>query len=1334
MWRAFAGVGLLLGWVWTVEPAVAQPAMFPFNLDWEGPQGGITDLSILNEKPAGAKGFVSVGPDGHLYAGGRRIRFFGVNFTWQACTPEKEDAEKIARRLAAFGINAVRFHMLDADWGTKLIFDPAKPGTRSLNPAALDRLDYFVAQLIQQGIYINFNLLTARRFSAADGVDPAIDTIDWKRRQTPALFDPVMIELQKEYATQLLTHVNPYTGRSYLEEPAVAFVEILNEHGLIQAWHDHWLDDLPNVFSEELRVRWNDFLAARYASHEALEEVWTVSTPIGEQLLRNGDFSKGLANWNLEQHQGAAGILQVVGGGPAGKPAVRLQATALGKEIWHLQFNQNQLHISTGLVYTLRFWARADRPTEVNVVIEQAHEPWKNLGFDRPLELTPEWRRFEFAFMPAEGDDNARLNIRGLGDELATYWFADFSLQEGGRMGLLAGEDLGRRTIQLVKRDSVDLRTSRALRDWIDFLWETERSYWLTMRAHLKETLGSRALIVGTVVGTSTPHLMALFDVVDSHAYWQHPSFEKAWDFSSGWWIRNSSMVGDTGGGTVTGLAMKRVYGKPFMVSEYNHPFPNTFAAEGFPMLALFGALQDWDAVFAYTYSDGKLSWSLDRQEGFFDLHRDPVKMISLWHAALLFRRGEFEPWPEWVLASLPEETEKELLVNAPPWRLVDAQDAGMPPPAAMLYRTGLWTGPGAPPQGTLQPSDAQLPGDGRYVGENGSLLWDTRRRILQADSPNAKLLVGYVVGRSFELGEFVVRPVNSLQGWAAFYLIRPPSGEVGVRRYLLSALGLSRNHDQQWLFYPSKAPAGFPPPADVNLTLGSWGVAPVEIEGVSAEIELPWPPGKVRVWALGPRGERVRELEVAGRSGGSLLRISAELRAPWYEIEVTQGLTVQGILPGFGMGLDGFWGAAVANPGSGDEAVRLVFHGEAGSEDRAMTLAEGEQTAGLANEWFHDSASSAAWLELLGSSSELVSFALFGKPDLSCMDGIPAVTPREGPLYLTRVVEGRGTYRGHDAVTHLVVVNAGPESAAVELVLRELTAGWAGPSSELARRVVGLEPRAAVGGTLAEIFGPREVGTGMVEIRGEAGALLAAMALTEVSGTGACWSEVAVAEGAGPLLVSPQMVSLPEMFSSLRLWNVSDQLQTVTIHARDPSGEDLAPPVSVELPSRGGIAAEVETLFLGLDRTVADWVGYLTVEGPGAGQVVGDVLFGTRDGRSAALVRLNRSAARRLVFGHVASQPGRFFTGLAFVNPGSAPADGELRFCRPSGEVVGTAELHLEPGERAAGLVHEWNPAAADLFGGYVEVTGTLPLVADELFGTYDLNLLASVPARGFP
>jgi len=38
--------------------------------------------------------------------------------------------------------------------------------------------------------------------------------------------------------------------------------------------------------------------------------------------------------------------------------------------------------------------------------------------------------------------------------------------------------------------------------------------------------------------------------------------------------------------------------GKPLMVSEHNHPFPNDYISEGIPLLEAYGSFQDWAAIF----------------------------------------------------------------------------------------------------------------------------------------------------------------------------------------------------------------------------------------------------------------------------------------------------------------------------------------------------------------------------------------------------------------------------------------------------------------------------------------------------------------------------------------------------------------------------------------------------------------------------------------------------------------------------------------------------------------------------------------------------------------
>jgi hypothetical protein len=104
------------------------------------------------------------------------------------------------------------------------------PDHLTIDPKRLERLDYLIAELKGQGIYVDVNLHVSRWFDEAEGFVA--------RQQRPNYdkgldnFEPRMIELQKKYARDLLAHVNPYTKNRYAAEPAVAFVEINNENAL----------------------------------------------------------------------------------------------------------------------------------------------------------------------------------------------------------------------------------------------------------------------------------------------------------------------------------------------------------------------------------------------------------------------------------------------------------------------------------------------------------------------------------------------------------------------------------------------------------------------------------------------------------------------------------------------------------------------------------------------------------------------------------------------------------------------------------------------------------------------------------------------------------------------------------------------------------------------------------------------------------------------------------------------------------------------------------------------------------------------------------------------
>jgi hypothetical protein len=226
----------------------------PFVMNHRAGEASPADVSFLLDAPAGKDGFTRVA-GGHLVKGnGQRLRLWGVHITdWSRGSillPPKEDIPMWASTLARYGVNCVRLHFMDLASPRGIIV--SSPTTsRAFDPDQLDRFDYLTAELKKRGIYMDLNLNVGRSYKSEDGVQD-FDKIQWGKGLT--LYDPKIIELEKEYAKSLLTHKNPYTNTEYRNEPAIAIVEILNENGIYMGfraptpYYDAELTDIFNAW------------------------------------------------------------------------------------------------------------------------------------------------------------------------------------------------------------------------------------------------------------------------------------------------------------------------------------------------------------------------------------------------------------------------------------------------------------------------------------------------------------------------------------------------------------------------------------------------------------------------------------------------------------------------------------------------------------------------------------------------------------------------------------------------------------------------------------------------------------------------------------------------------------------------------------------------------------------------------------------------------------------------------------------------------------------------------------------------------------------------------
>ncbi|MBC7352337.1 MAG: carbohydrate binding domain-containing protein [Thermogutta sp.] len=837
--------------------------LFPFVLSYE-PTDSITNLSEWLDRPAGKHGFIRA-ENGHFVTDAGRIRLWATNLCFEACFPTKEEAERLARRLASLGINCVRMHHMDNRhiWGKS-------PNKLTIDPEMLDKLDYLIYQLKLHGIYTNINLHVSRQFGPAEGF-PAVQGLPNYDKGIDN-FEPRMIEYQKKYARDLLTHINPYTGTAYINEPAIAMVEINNENAAFDEYRKGAFDHLPEPYASQLRKLWNAWLKKKYGSDDALRKAWNAQRqPLGEEILKNRDFSGQWEKvWNLQRDNLSEVIAEVIPNGFQGKPVLRLRVVRNGQQSWIPQLSQGGFPVQKGQVYTLRFWLKADKPGRTDVNCMMNHDPWERLGLSADVQTSAEWKEYRLSFVADRDDPNARITFSQL--RPGTYELADVSLRPGGVIGLEEGQSLANDTVPIVPARGPQM-TAAARADFADFLWDLERDYWWEMYRFLKEDLKLKPLVAGTQLSYSPVHIQAGLDYIDAHAYWQHPVFPgRPWD-PENWYVRNLPLVNQPGG-TLSGLANRRVEGLPFTVSEYNHPAPNEYAAEGFPMIAAFGAFQDWDGIFSFTYSHSR-DYEPRKITGFFDIKSEVTKLVHMPACVAMFYRGDVQPARTAVVVGMTREKEQSLLRETlNPWTLT-ADRLGIPANLSLLHRVAMAL---KEPSNSVPPPT--LAADQKvFLSDTQQICWDVSQPgagVFLVNSPRTKLVTGFPAGRTFNLDGVQVQIGKTELGWATVSLtVIKGDGFDRPGRILLAATGKVQNTG--WDFRKEGD----------RVTVGRrWGDEPILCEGVPARIVLPVSSSRVKVYALDEAGRRRDAVTVSGGDQAAL-EIGPQYRTLWYEIEI---------------------------------------------------------------------------------------------------------------------------------------------------------------------------------------------------------------------------------------------------------------------------------------------------------------------------------------------------------------------------------------------------------------------------------------------------------------
>jgi len=258
------------------------------NLDWATSP---VDLSFLNltEKPAGRRGFVKSVGESLIFEDGTIARFWGTNLTaYTLFGTSKDNVKRQAKRISALGFNLVRIHHFDSPWVNPNIFGKDAKNTRHLDSSSLEKLDWWITCLKEEGIFVWLDLEVQRNFTKEDHIF-GFDEIKGQN-ETVGLkgynyVNQDMQQAMKDFNKAYLTHYNVYTKRRYIDEPAIISMLITNENDITHHFGNSLLPNKKVPLHNNIYMKMANDFALNYNLPRA--KIWHSWEPGPSKLFLN---------------------------------------------------------------------------------------------------------------------------------------------------------------------------------------------------------------------------------------------------------------------------------------------------------------------------------------------------------------------------------------------------------------------------------------------------------------------------------------------------------------------------------------------------------------------------------------------------------------------------------------------------------------------------------------------------------------------------------------------------------------------------------------------------------------------------------------------------------------------------------------------------------------------------------------------------------------------------------------------------------------------------------------------------------------------------------------
>jgi hypothetical protein len=163
----------------------------------------------------------------------REVTLFGANYVLPGASDYRAAGYVGADRKRLIEQDMAHFARMGWD-GIRLTFWGDWEATDSLGNLLrndhLDLLDWLVARARERGISMLFSPIQLYQSTWPDALrDTSPPGFARRYDRSRMGTDPAAIAAQANYLRQILDHVNPYTGIAYKDEPAILFIELVNE-------------------------------------------------------------------------------------------------------------------------------------------------------------------------------------------------------------------------------------------------------------------------------------------------------------------------------------------------------------------------------------------------------------------------------------------------------------------------------------------------------------------------------------------------------------------------------------------------------------------------------------------------------------------------------------------------------------------------------------------------------------------------------------------------------------------------------------------------------------------------------------------------------------------------------------------------------------------------------------------------------------------------------------------------------------------------------------------------------------------------------------------------